>query len=90
MQLEIDLMKHGPLANWTPQIGDFIFRDGVFSRWCGLVDGVFKETVNIRTAGNPRLIVTGDYKTKTIKIAKIKHAMAGSYYVATKDGSYFV
>ena len=90
MQLEIDLMRYDDLNKWKPQIGDSVFRDGVFSRWCGVIDGIDKDNLSIRMAGNPRLLVMGDYKSKIIKMSKVVHSMRGSHFVITKDGIYYV
>jgi len=90
MQLEIDLMSYKQINQWRPVIGDMLFKDGVFSRWCGVVEGINNDNISIRIAGNPRLLVTGDYKTKVFKVPKIINTMAGSYFVVSKDGIYYV
>jgi hypothetical protein len=90
MQLEVDLMAYRQINQWTPQLGDMLFRDGIFSRWCGIIEGLNNDKVSVRISGNPRLLVTGEYKTKIMKVPKITNTMAGSYFVISKDGTYYV
>lgn len=88
-KMEVDLIEHGPLVRWAPQIGDMIFRDGGLFRWCGLVDGINGENVHIRKSGNPTLLMTGDYKNDIVNVSKIRHSRIGTYFVVSR-GIYYV
>lgn len=90
MQLEIDLMGYKELTTWKPKIGDMLFKDGILSRWCAVVEGINNNNISVRISGNPRLLVTGDYKSKVLKVPKIVSSMVGAYFVVDKDGIYYV
>lgn len=87
--VQVDLVEHGPMSMWVPKVGDMVFRDGGLFRWCGLVDGIKDDNVNIRKSGNPTLLFTGDYKNEVINIQKIKYARFGSYFIIS-NGIYYV
>lgn len=87
--VEMDLIEYGDMKNWVPKIGDMIFKDGVLFRWCALVDGIKGESVNVRKAGNPQLLFTGQYKSTVINSRQIKSARFGAFYIVS-NGAYFV
>ena len=89
--LEVDLLEYGNLTEWTPQVGDVIHKDGLFfNRWVGIILSVKSHQLTIRKAGNPRLLVMGDYKDEEISSQYIKNSMVGSYYVVAQRGIYYV
>lgn len=87
--IEVDLLEYGDIKNWHPKVGDLIFRDGMFIRWCAIINGIKDENLNIKKAGNIQLLLSGDYKTEVINARQIKSARYGTYYVNSK-GAYFV
>lgn len=88
-KLQVDLIEHGSLTNWSPQIGDMIFKDGGLFRWCALVDGINGDNIHIMKSGNPTLLITGDYKSEIVNAAKIRHSRLGSYFIVSR-GIYYV
>lgn len=86
---EVDLIEFGDMKNWTPKVGDMIFKDGMFVRWCALIDGIKGELANVRKAGNPQLLLSGNYKSEVINFRQIKTARFGQYFICSR-GVYFV
>ena len=79
--VEIDFLKYNLIKVWKPAIGDIVYRDSVFFRWWGIINGVNNDQINIRKSGNFRLLVSGDFKEEIININKIKSSWIGSYVV---------
>jgi hypothetical protein len=87
--VEIDLLQHGSLQSWSPKIGDVVFKDGLFFRWCAIVEGIKGDNISVRIAGNMHLMSMGEYKSEVINFRKIKNARLGNYFVCS-DGIYYV
>jgi len=88
-KLQVDLLKYADINVWFPKIGDMLFCDGWFVRWCALVEGIDADSISVKKSGNLRLLVNGEYKEEVINIRKIKSSMVGSYWVSS-DGIYYV
>ena len=88
--VDVDLMIYGDLVGkWAPQIGDTIHKDGLISRWIAVITAVDGNNLLVRKAGNPRLLVLGDYTEEKIYLPNIKNSIIGSYYVIQR-GTYYV
>jgi hypothetical protein len=88
-KLQVDLLKYADINIWSPKIGDMLFCDGLFIRWCALVEGIDADSISVKKSGNLRLLVNGECKEEVINIRKIKSSMIGSYWVSS-DGTYYV
>lgn len=89
MKFEVDLMKYAQMMHWSPNVGDFIYKDGMFFRWCAVVTGIKEDKIVVRKSGNIHLLVSGDYEETILNIRKIKSASYGSYFIIS-DGTYYV
>lgn len=89
MKIDVDLMKYAQIIYWAPNIGDFIYKDGIFFRWCAVITGIKDDNIMIRKAGNIHLLVSGDYEESIINIRKIKSSSYGSYFIIS-NGIYYV
>lgn len=88
--VEMDVAQYTELSRWSPKMGDMIFKDGGMFRWCALIIGINNDNAYVKKSGCPHLLFTGDSKEETISISKIKHTRAGSYWVVSNDGIYYV
>ncbi|MCK9281702.1 MAG: hypothetical protein M0P71_13835 [Melioribacteraceae bacterium] len=84
--IEVELMKYADISIWEPKIGDIIFKDGFFTRWFALINGIDGDFLNVKQSGNLRLLVQGDYEEYKINLRKIKNSMIGSYSVFAANG----
>lgn len=88
-KIQIDLFNYGSLQEWSPKIGDVIFKDGFWSRWCAVIDGINGENLNTMKAGNMQLLLTDEHKIEVINIRAIRYARFGKYMVVS-NGNYYV
>lgn len=88
--VEVDLLAYGDLATWVPQVGDVIHKDGLLNRWVAVITEAKGTSLSIRKAGNPKLLVTDNFKEDKISVFDIKNAFVGSYYVVAQRGTYYV
>jgi hypothetical protein len=87
--VQIDLVSYSSISKWTPSIGDVLFKEGFFSRWCGTVSGINGYKINLSRAGNIHLLLTDEVNNFVINLNKIKHARFGIYYVIS-NGTYYI
>lgn len=87
--IQIDLFNYSSLKEWSPKIGDVIFKDGFWNRWCAVVDGMNGENLNVMKAGNMHLLLTDKNETEVISVREIKFARFGKYMIVS-DGNYYV
>lgn len=82
----ISLAAYAHIGMWKPEIGDFVFYYGFFSRWVGVITKVEKGMLTIVYEGIPLLLLTIDEESrvkKTIRISKSRmiNSSPGKYNV---------
>lgn len=91
-----DLAHYGPIAEWSPRVGDNIVWHGWLTHWFGVVNGIEPDgTISIIRAGLPILLVTMtqpkmDKNTIKIHMSVIKQSVGGKYCVIQSHGNNLV
>jgi len=87
-KVTVDIFAYKSLANWAPMLGDVVFKDGLFFRWCGAITAVDGDDITIKKAGCPLLLAHGEGEDEITNSRKIRNS-SGSYYVV-RNGTYYV
>ena len=87
--IDVSLAQAKPLAEWKPQIGDFVYYNGFFSKWVGVVNNVGRR-VSIIEGGNPFLLLNYSQAemvkhTIHINIEDLKRGTRGKYAVMRSE-----
>lgn len=88
--VQLNLLSYGSIQSWVPTLGDVIFKDGLFNRWCAIIDGIKGDTINVIKSGNMHLMLTGEHESDVINVRSIKSSKYGKYLVINNGGAYFV
>ena len=88
--LEVNLAQYKSLSMWKPTIGDFVFFNGLFSKWVGVINSISGPMVSIIIAGNPFLLCNyaqEEMVKNTIKLSqeRISRSAAGKYGIMRNE-----
>ncbi len=92
-----DLAHYKSIAEWTPQVGDFLIWHGWLTHWFGVICGVSNQdhTVTVIKKGIPILLLTldqGEYEKnrEIIPAARIRRSVSGKYTAQRAIGNNIV
>ena len=87
--IDVNLAQAKSLTEWKPQIGDFVFFNGFFSKWIGVINNIGPK-ISIIEGGNPFLLLNYNQKemikhTMVIDINDLRNGTRGKYAVMRSE-----